>query len=288
MIRDPSNRPAAVDAMQDTWIQDCRSSLTDVDVDLTRKILRSLEGYAHAPRLEKVCLLLMAARLDATRLTPIRHIFDALDQDGAGTLHEEDVQEAVNFASSGCFSNVMDVSEIFHALDLNDDQELEYSEFVAGCLHSDLHSYTGHEIASLAFDALDEDGDGVVTPEELQRFFHNPNQKNRKIIQSLPQRPFDAEEFYNCLNKQRRRSSSVKNVLAMPPVQKHGSTKRNGNHEWSLMGMLSFSTCALGCSVYEDEDDDFLGLCPVEDVILIDGDDDFTNLCSGTQNSVQL
>lgn len=196
MTRDSLCRPGAIEAMQDDWIEQQRFQES---TSLSRKLISSLQGYANAPMIEKVCLLVIAARLDEAHLASIRHVFDSLDKRGTGTLHAEDFQEAID-AALLCFDIHVDISEIFNAEDLNGDGEIEYSEFVAGCLYSDLHSKGGRGLAMHAFDALDEDGDGVVTCEEVKMFFNSHNPQHHEIINSLPRKAFDQYEFYHFLN----------------------------------------------------------------------------------------
>jgi calcium-dependent protein kinase len=232
MTRDPNHRPEAIEAHEHDWIMNHRSHECPT---LSRKILRSLQGYANAPMIEKVCLLLIATRLDDAHLTSIRHLFDGLDKRGTGTLHEEDFQEAID-ESLHCCDAPIDISEIFDAEDLNGDGEIEYSEFVAGCLYSDLHSKGGCDLAMHAFDALDEDGDGVVTREEVLMFFNSQNPRHHEIIKSLPQKAFDQYEFYQFLKAE---SQNIDGQTSIRNPRKNRVIKQRSGFTTSVMDSFS-------------------------------------------------
>jgi calcium-dependent protein kinase len=235
MTRDPIHRPGAIEAMQDHWIEQQRSQHC---TSLSRKLISSLQGYANAPMIEKVCLLVIAARLDDAHLSSIRHVFDSLDQRGTGTLHVEDFQEAID-AALHCFDIRVDTSEIFEAEDLNVDGDIEYSEFAAGCLYADLHSKGGRGLAMHAFDALDKDGDGVVTREEVQMMFNSQNPKHHEIINSLPQTAFDQYEFYHFLNAESQQKDDTSIFIPQKP---QGMTQRSSSGR-SVMDMILGAFC---------------------------------------------
>lgn len=195
MSASPEERPTAAEAYLDPWVDECRSH----DGGLTRSMLRSLEGYAAAPRLVKVCLLLIAARMEGEDLKPFRHAFDRLDTDGTGELTLLELEVALEkTASAWCWEKHVDVASIFIAADLNKDDVLEYTEFIAACLHSDLKTRTGKELITMAFQALDMDSDGLVSVEEVHQFFHC--EKHLPLLESLPDRAFTKQEFYTCLS----------------------------------------------------------------------------------------
>eukprot|EP00746_Dinoflagellata_sp_MGD_P090741 gnl/MRDRNA2_/MRDRNA2_35861_c0_seq1.p1 gnl/MRDRNA2_/MRDRNA2_35861_c0~~gnl/MRDRNA2_/MRDRNA2_35861_c0_seq1.p1 ORF type:complete len:559 (+),score=93.88 gnl/MRDRNA2_/MRDRNA2_35861_c0_seq1:86-1762(+) len=241
MTPDPIERPDAIEAMHDHWIEQQRSQKSPA---LSSKLLRSLQGYANAPLIEKVCLLIIAARLDGVHLASIRHVFDELDKRGTGTLHQDDFQDAIDDTPLGCSGDQVDVSEIFDAEDLNGDGEIEYTEFVAGCLYSDLHSKGGRGLAMHAFNALDEDGDGVVTRKEVQMFFNSQNPRHHEIIESLPQWAFDQHEFYQLLNAGSEKLGDQSPIGICKAGKNRGNTQRPTT-SWSIMDMiLSIACCS--------------------------------------------
>merc|ERR1719159_1685251 len=109
--------------------------------------------------------------MEGEDLKPFRHAFDRLDTDGSGSLSISELEIALS-KTAWCWEPELDVGSIFSAADLNKDDMLEYTEFIAACLHSDLKTQTGRELVTLAFQALDMDKDDLVTVEEVHQFFH--------------------------------------------------------------------------------------------------------------------
>lgn len=197
---DPEQRPSAVEALRSPWFELYRPARDG----LTPELFQSLLDYAEETHFVKVCLLLIAARLGSESLEPYRAAFLGIDTEGNGSLSRAEFFEAVQNlqdCDSCCPLSRRKVSKWFEQCDLNKNGRLEYSEFLAACLHAQLHALEspddlhGEALSNRAFSALDSDGDGRATRGDILRFFHTD-----LVIKGLPEKaPFDVRTFHNCL-----------------------------------------------------------------------------------------
>lgn len=194
MTRTDSARPSAREALHHPWLQENGSSGQD---QISLRTVTSLEGYARAPHLVRVCLLLIASRLSETELKKFRRRFISLDPEGDGYLTPEVLEEALR-ERMGCWGLDVDFEQIFDAMDLDQSGSISYTEFVAACLHSKLRSFDGRKLSDRAFYAMDVDGDGLLSIGQLQEFL-TPG-ASVPLLDHLPRdRTFDAQEFYQGL-----------------------------------------------------------------------------------------
>eukprot|EP00434_Breviolum_minutum_P001610 symbB.v1.2.001421.t1/scaffold34.1/size402451/2 len=209
LVRDPQTRFSAEKALQHPWLE----SYKPLRDGLTSAILQSIKDFAEATHFVKICLLLIAARLNAETLEPFRHAFIGVDTEGNGSLSIDEFFEAVENLDNRklcCDHSRWEMSYWFEQIDLNKDGRLDYSEFLAACLHSELHRYDddgrGKALASHAFQVIDADGDGLATLGDLKHFFHG----DAKTLElgGLPTAEFDVSTFYACLMGEDLSSSS--------------------------------------------------------------------------------
>eukprot|EP00933_Yihiella_yeosuensis_P059790 TRINITY_DN6145_c0_g1_i3.p1 TRINITY_DN6145_c0_g1~~TRINITY_DN6145_c0_g1_i3.p1 ORF type:complete len:257 (-),score=36.59 TRINITY_DN6145_c0_g1_i3:79-756(-) len=177
---------------------------------LSHATLESVKLYAKATPLVKVCLLLIAARLDSEELEPFRHSFLRIDTDGNGYISENEFVEAfqnLQWRCGHCCLSETQIVDCFAESDLNKNGRLEYSEFLAACLYTQLCSSKGmvetcshgEALASHAFQVLDTDADGLASIQDIQRFFGSQTSEI-PVLESLPRnRLFDVHTFYACL-----------------------------------------------------------------------------------------
>eukprot|EP00435_Cladocopium_sp_Y103_P016835 s2033_g4.t1 len=238
LLRDPKTRFTAQKALQHPWIASYKPE-RDLGDGLTSKVLESIKAYAQATYFVKICLLLIAARLNAEKLEPFRHAFLGVDTDaspwvsiqaqhlffswrgeGNGSLSMEEFLEAVENLQDRrvcCGHSRGQIHRWFQQIDLNKDGRLDYSEFLAACLHSKLHRFgdgDGEVLASQAFQAIDADGDGLATLSDLEHFFHS-DAKTLGLDGLLPRGPFDVHTFHACTTRRVKAGDEVHCMMAV-------------------------------------------------------------------------
>jgi len=193
--RNPEDRPSAAEALRQPWLEEHKPEYGR----LTKELVRSLEGYASSSRMVKLCLILVAARLDAQSLKDIRNAFIGIDAEGSGSVRQDKLEDALDdLVTAPCCNDLrgVDVEEIFQGCDMYDNGNLSYTEFVAACLYGKLRTKRGRELVSYAFRALDTDADGWVSISQLQRFFQQVDMPRSEL---LPRDGFNECSFYECI-----------------------------------------------------------------------------------------
>ena len=94
--------------------------------------------------------------------------------------------------------------------DLNGNGTLDYSEFLAACLHKKLlESGDDARLTDLAFDVFDKDGSGLITWDEIEALLDTPSIRvieeqtgadYMDVLRHLPDHePIDADTFHDLL-----------------------------------------------------------------------------------------
>jgi len=121
--------------------------------------------------LHRSVALAVASVWPANQLPTIKRIFRTFDLEGVGNIQKDIIIKALKREGVDHVNAI----EIVEAMDLNRDEVVEWTEFVAGCI--DLSSENLQDDLRLVFQQADADGDGLLTrddvvgllPEEQQR-----------------------------------------------------------------------------------------------------------------------
>merc|ERR1712007_180663 len=111
-------------------------------------------------------LQIIASNVDEKKITQLRDAFIALDVDGDGILSAEEL--------TTCLAGKTvpdDIQRLAKELDVDGSGGVDYTEFIAAAL--DLKMYSQEEACWKAFTALDKDGNGQITAEELKEELHS-------------------------------------------------------------------------------------------------------------------
>jgi len=229
LVKEAKLRPSALDALEHPWIVAHDSGRTTLTKKEKRRSVGGLQAFNDAPSFVKATLLLASVQLSAADLADIERTFAALDLDRDGFITCEELREvlqephapdgggaaggvatggSVSVFSASAFSHLAGpegsvyIQQIVDNADLNCNGVIDFSEFVAACLHTKLtHSKSGGvpvgamEILRSAFECFDADCDGLVTEEEILRMVGTPKIKRieehagvdyKDILRGLP------------------------------------------------------------------------------------------------------
>eukprot|EP00392_Amoebophrya_sp_AT5.2_P006533 g6545.t1 len=131
------------------------------DQPLPEDALNSLCQFHERSDLEKVVRMQVASQLSAKKLPKLNAIFKKYDQDSSGTLSMDELALALQelgVEPSTC-------QRAARALDLDQSGEVEYTEFVAGCLNF-FDDNLDHMLWQ-AFQRFDTDGSGSLSVDEI-------------------------------------------------------------------------------------------------------------------------
>mmetsp|Transcript_8640 Transcript_8640/g.19260 ORF Transcript_8640/g.19260 Transcript_8640/m.19260 type:complete len:541 (-) Transcript_8640:119-1741(-) len=161
----PDERFTAERALAHEWIQD-RNSLHYEQRGhhlADESLLTAFETYARQSQFKRAALSMMAWSLRAEERALVRDAFVAMDADHTGTVKLSALKAILvdNF-------DVPDekISSIVQALDSNNDEELNYSEFLAAMLSSRIEMHD--DLLVGAFRRFDTNGSGYITVADLK------------------------------------------------------------------------------------------------------------------------
>lgn len=201
----------------------------------------------------KVCLLLIASRATGKRFRRCARAFKRLDLAGAGTVTLDSLQEAIDHPGGccpWCCYPQVDAKELFRDLSAGQSAGIEYTEFAAACLFDELGSKNGRELCSIAFEAFDSDGDGLVTADAVFAMFPSKHRQEMPLLSFLPMdRPFNAKEFYRCL----RRAQGARRRLLYPFLC-CGTAAQSGSFDEFFSEVMPTSPSSTSGSESEDLD----------------------------------
>ena len=124
--------------------------------------------------------------LHDTQTADMRNLFQSVDIDGSGALSKKEFSEAMIILCGDALSYA-DCSLIFDKMDVNRDDQITFTEFLAATINPEALDI---EELSRAFALLDHDGDGYLSADELKKMYDFKFVKNR-YPQSKPSRQED-------------------------------------------------------------------------------------------------
>merc|ERR1712007_324348 len=162
---DPSKRITSAQALKHTWILDTAPNASG---EVSSSVAENLISFQKATRLKKAALQIIASHTDEKAITQLRDAFIALDVNGDGVLSAEELKTCLAGSNQDIPDNI---EKLAQELDVDGSGGIDYTEFIAAAL--DMKSYSQEEACWKAFAALDKDGNGHITAEELKEALHS-------------------------------------------------------------------------------------------------------------------
>eukprot|EP00928_Gymnodinium_smaydae_P067575 TRINITY_DN50574_c0_g1_i1.p1 TRINITY_DN50574_c0_g1~~TRINITY_DN50574_c0_g1_i1.p1 ORF type:complete len:599 (-),score=134.19 TRINITY_DN50574_c0_g1_i1:28-1596(-) len=162
---DPVRRLSAAEALRHRWL----SSRPGAEVPpavIGADIVTSLRAFARASQFRRRLLSLMAWSLSTEDRVELRKQFLLMDKSSTGTITHGNLMKIL----MENFDIPRDEAEmLFETLDADNNDEIEYSEFLAAALvgHVRLHE----DVLRRAFARFDLDGDRRIDEEEMKAIF---------------------------------------------------------------------------------------------------------------------
>jgi serine/threonine protein kinase len=151
-------RPTMSDCLRHDWFTTPQRELKTV----TPAQLIGLQSFAKESSVKRTLLLEIASRLPIERATEIVELFEGLDENADGRLSRDELEL---FLRKGGVADDELISQIWKALDVDENGELSFSEFSAGILlvYKDLLEDRLEELAR----HYDRDKDGVLDKDQV-------------------------------------------------------------------------------------------------------------------------
>jgi len=169
--RDAKTRITPKDALKHPWIRE----LANIpDKPMNSVMLTRLKQFTAMSKFKTLLLNLVAKHLAPSEIGSLRDSFLAMDTDGTGFLTVEKLQNGLSRCSVD--PRTTDVRHLMRHLDIqhgeNDEPaQLSYEDFLAAAL--DTQKTLSAQSLGAIFAALDQDGDGYLTAEEIASGLQN-------------------------------------------------------------------------------------------------------------------
>ncbi|CAM9965868.1 unnamed protein product [Ectocarpus sp. 4 AP-2014] len=217
MVKNPSGRYTAGQALQHSWIQGCKLSdeqrmlspappvLEKEDHD---RVVASMKNFALYSKVKRTALMLVAYRSKPEETKAMRSAFKAYDVDQNGRVSRAEFQKVLKKQG---YSDA-ELVGLFDEVDDDNDGFLHYTEFLAATLETGGKEVTDERLAE-AFDLLDMDDSGFISKENLLEFL-GKDSKGYNVTQLIAEADEDGtgainlHEFCNHMRKSGRFSIS--------------------------------------------------------------------------------
>lgn len=181
LVRDPEVRFDAQAALKHKWLT---STATTNKPVLSTAAVRSLGGYAGASSLRRAVLQLVAQELAPADVADLRRAFLDMAADEEGTVRlseltaairgdetESDMSDAKTPARKLRCAKTDKLTDLFHILDVNGDEQVYYSDFLAATVNDTTKIREEHLRA--AFNRMDADKSGAISAEDIENTLGN-------------------------------------------------------------------------------------------------------------------
>lgn len=160
IVADPNMRMSADQALEHQWIK-TKHMLKEVVLD--KDIISSLRNYAHASSFRRAVLSMMAWSLCTEERKELRKLFLSMDTENHGTITHSKLKSILedNFHISH-----QEAETLFKNLDTDNDNEIEYTEFLAAALQGRVKVH--EDLLRKTFQRFDIDGTGKISLDNLK------------------------------------------------------------------------------------------------------------------------
>mmetsp|Transcript_53109 Transcript_53109/g.99512 ORF Transcript_53109/g.99512 Transcript_53109/m.99512 type:complete len:559 (+) Transcript_53109:115-1791(+) len=190
LVKDPVLRMDVGQALDHKWLKPRNAK--DSRPVLDRDALRALRRYADTSRVRRAVLQLLAQELAPDETKDLREIFLSLDKTGEGTISLGELKEAIRGEDQPDQPGAPEdgtspkspkspktpaarlrraksevIGSLFEVLDANGDEQVYYSDFLAATM--DVRKQLREEAVLSAFNRLDADRSGTITPNDLRQ-----------------------------------------------------------------------------------------------------------------------
>eukprot|EP00929_Paragymnodinium_shiwhaense_P062038 TRINITY_DN30979_c0_g1_i1.p1 TRINITY_DN30979_c0_g1~~TRINITY_DN30979_c0_g1_i1.p1 ORF type:complete len:597 (-),score=168.36 TRINITY_DN30979_c0_g1_i1:218-1957(-) len=161
LVFDPTKRMSAQAALEHGFIKD-RSVPEHTPLDLD--IVRSVRHYAHASHFRRATYAMMAWSLTMEHHSDLRTKFLAMDTQNKGTVK---LPEFMQVLRDNYHVENHEAEKLFDKLDIDNDNEIAYTEFLAAVVHDRLRMH--EDVLRKTFSRFDGESSGYFTEQDLRR-----------------------------------------------------------------------------------------------------------------------
>jgi calcium-dependent protein kinase len=165
----PSTGPASEHNSDEAEQEDSFPLSEDPDIlGAVGNILKNHDDGLPTAPMRRTGNMALAFGLHDSEIHKMRDFFQSIDVDSSGTLCRSEFKNAIQLIMPNNEITPDDCDIIFSAMDVNGDDQISFTEFLAATLNPELVDI---EALSEAFNLLDGDGDGFISMSELKRMY---------------------------------------------------------------------------------------------------------------------
>lgn len=160
LVLDISQRLSAIRVLQHRWIAQLapRASFDP----LPQEVMSRLHSFHLLGKFSRAAMTAVAQQLPEDSIQQLRQIFEALDEDGDGSLSMAEVERGLKLSG---VEVPKDLQQSLQNVDSDGSGMVDYTEFLAATLDEKHHLQDA--VCWAAFRVFDVDGDGKITKDEL-------------------------------------------------------------------------------------------------------------------------
>ena len=199
--RDPKKRITARESLMHPFIVSHSFGLpsTISKRQFSREMTKNLKLFYTSNKFIKRAKLQLAKLLRCDQITELQNIFSELDADNSGTLSCREVKKVLE-NELGKNVSAMKVSQLFDSLDVDDDGEISYLEFIAGFMNT--QHWQKKEMLHKIFDQFDLQKTQTLTRGDLLTVLNGgSNEENTTIVEEMLEK-FDFDHDGNLSYKE--------------------------------------------------------------------------------------
>lgn len=132
---------------------------------LPTNVFQQMQEFINANALKKAALSYIAVNASDKDISELKKLFQDIDKNGDGHITAAEVMEALNHMTV----DPKLVESVVRLVDTNLSGAIDYTEFLATNIHTQLNINTGY--LKNVFDFFDKDGNGVISTSELKDAF---------------------------------------------------------------------------------------------------------------------
>jgi len=161
---DPEQRLTAEAALKHPWLKrHVEAAGSGPTGQIDPGVKQALCSFSQASKFRRCCSNMLAWSLSNDERAKVREHFLRMDKNMQGTITLGELREAITETLQGSDE---EVRHVFEALDFNHTDQVNFSEFLAAMVSTqiDLHD----DLMNSAFQKFDTDGSGFITAENLR------------------------------------------------------------------------------------------------------------------------
>ena len=187
LTKDPDRRITIEDALRHDFLRQMQPSVNDIVRQPSAETVQTLAKFLGMSKARKMLLKAVAFSLNTSQISQLREGFHAIDADHNGLISMEELKQSMQ--ATGVYNKVR-LEEIFQSGAVDRDAQLNYTEFCAAAM---LRRLTiDEERLKLAFQNLDRQGTGYLTPESIRAVL-GQEEEDQTIVDVLNELDFNKD-----------------------------------------------------------------------------------------------